>query len=147
MKIYKILVNNEVIAEINNEYEADRFCENLQCAYKVQEEEKDETFYYESVYIINPYISLLGLDEIMKEIYEIFNDNKIVKIKDEKLKIKKLAYSIKNNDYGYYITTDFRITTKNNEMSKEKIAKLTKYLKDNESILKFIIIRKDESEV
>lgn len=141
MKIYKILVNNEVIAEINNEYEADRFCENLQCTYKVQEEEKDETFYYESVYIINPYISLLGLDEIMEKIYKIFNDNKIIKIKEEKWGIKKLAYSIKNSDYGYYITIDFKITTKNNKMSEEKIAKLTKYLKNNESILKFIIMK------
>ena len=76
------------------------------------------------------------LEDYTKELEKFekqFNKFKITKI--EKLGIKNLAYEIKKNKKGYFIVIEF-------EGLESNIAKIEKYCRENDNILKFITIRK-----
>lgn len=59
------------------------------------------------------------------------------KLKVEEKGLKKLAYTIKGNERGYFIYFYF-------EQKEENIAEIQRYFRINETIIKFIIVRKDD---
>jgi small subunit ribosomal protein S6 len=91
--------------------------------------------FFESVMILKPNDKITEtLLEIQKNIIRITND---IDIKAEIVGSRKLAYKIKDYEEGYYVEFYFKNDSKN-------IEELEEYLKDNEEILKHIVIRIEE---
>lgn len=91
--------------------------------------------FFESVMILKPNDKITEtLLEIQKNIIKITKD---IDIKTEIVGSKKLAYKIKDYEYGYYVEFYFKNDSQN-------IEELEEYLKNNEEILKHIVIRIEE---
>lgn len=89
---------------------------------------------------INKYESVVILkkdyeENVKKEIIEKVK-NITLNCEVEELGVKKLAYEVKGYKEGDYMIFNF-------EQKTEMISKLEKYYKENETILKFIIVRED----
>lgn len=87
---------------------------------------------YESVFILRPNITLLAETSFEEKATKILGSSKITKI--ERLGIKRLAYEIKENKKGYYIVIYF-----NGDF--ETVQELEKYCKENNNVLKFVIVK------
>lgn len=94
---------------------------------------------YESVIIVKPEIIGEKLKEYIEKVNQKLSERvKITKIKD--LGLKKLAYTVKQKEYGNYICHEFEITD-NNDV--KKIVKgIEKYFKTQEEIIKFIVVER-----
>lgn len=91
--------------------------------------------FFESVMILKPNDKITEiLLEIQKNIIKITKD---IDIKTEIVGSKKLAYKIKDYEEGYYVEFYFKNDSQN-------IEELEEYLKNNEEILKHIVIRIEE---
>lgn len=116
------------IKELKNEIERkERELTNL----KTQLENIHE---YETVIILNPTTTIENFDEIKKEIEKIIDNENILKF--ENLGTKQLAYKIKENKKGYYLTWAFNGIMKT-------ISELEKFYRENENVLKYITIKKE----
>lgn len=91
---------------------------------------------YESVIIVNPNIEEEDLETIIKNVKELINQDGEFKEID-KIGLKKLAYEIKGNKEGYYIVFYFNANFGH-------IANIEKYYRNEEKIMKFIVVRMDE---
>ena len=86
---------------------------------------------FETIIILRPNVLEEEKEKILNEIKEIVNVTSI-----EEWGKRKLAYPIKKNNEGYYYLINFK--KESNDHSA-----LEKYYKNNEAIIKFIIVLKD----
>lgn len=92
---------------------------------------------YELTYIINPLLEKIDTDAMTEKISG-FIGGLGGEIKKEALsEKKKLAYPIKKQLYGYYVSVKF-------SLEKEKIEELEKQLKLGNDILRFLIVTQKE---
>lgn len=85
---------------------------------------------YNSVFMIKTDATIKDCNNIKKDIYSFNIDVE----KWENLGVKKLAYSIKKFDESLYISFDFVGTS-------EDIQKLESFYRENNNILKFIVVK------
>ena len=97
--------------------------------------ELKETQKYEAVYILKPDCTAKNISNIQKELLEEIKQENILKI--EHIGIKKLAYEIKGNNEGYFITLYLK-------MKPEKRPIIEKIFRKNENIIKFILMKISE---
>lgn len=91
---------------------------------------------YESIIIIKPNLEEQEIESIITEITDLINQNgKVIAV--DKKGTKMLAYEIKKNKQGYYITFDF-------EVKSEFVVELERHYRINENIIKFITVKHDE---
>ena len=91
---------------------------------------------YETVFIINPNLE----DDAIKALIEKFsklinNDGKVEEVSE--MGKKRLAYEIKKNKEGYYVSINF-------EAKPELIEELERIYRITDEIIKFIVVKKDE---
>ena len=91
---------------------------------------------YESVIIINPSVDEEGMKTWMQKFTDIINNEGKVESVDE-LGKKRLAYEIKKNKEGYYVIFNF-------EAKPELIAELERNYRIEDSVMKFISVRKED---
>ena len=91
---------------------------------------------YETVFIINPSVEEAGIKDLIQKFSDIINnDGKVEEV--EEMGKRKLAYEIKKNTEGYYVVINF-------EANPELIKELERNYRITDSVIKFIVIRKDE---
>ena len=90
---------------------------------------------YESVVIIDPSLTEEAMKELVTKYTDIINNEGTVESVDE-LGKKKLAYEIKKNKEGFYTIFNF-------EAKPELITELERNYRIDDSILKFITVRKE----
>lgn len=89
---------------------------------------------YESVVIINPSIDEEGVKSLVEKFTKLINnDGKLEKVED--LGKRKLAYEVKKQNEAYYEVFYF-------EAKPELIAELERNYRIDDSIMKFITIKK-----
>ncbi len=86
---------------------------------------------FESIFILKPDITEEQVTNVIEDIKKFLDVRK-----EEKWGVKKLAYPIKKYDRGYYVIIEFQKASNNHE-------KLEEYYKNNELIIKHIIVAKD----
>ena len=91
---------------------------------------------YESVIIINPSVDEEGMKNLIQKFTDIINNEGKVESVNE-LGKKRLAYEIMKNKLGFYIVFNF-------EAKPELIAELERNYRIDDSIMKFITIRKED---
>ena len=91
---------------------------------------------YESVIIINPSVDEEGIKAVIAKYTDIINNEGKVESVNEIGK-KRLAYEIMKNKEGYYTVFNF-------EAKPELIAELERNYRIDDSIMKFITIRKED---
>lgn len=89
---------------------------------------------YESIFILSIDTTLKRFQKIIDEVLEITHYYEL-----EKMGIKKLAYEIKGNLEGYYVSVHFA-------GNYEIVRKLEKFYRFQDEIIKFITIRKADEE-
>ena len=95
---------------------------------------------YENIYILK---GSLTEEQALKEIEiikEYFKGTEIYEKEDDKngyLGRKKLAYNIKEEEYGYFYLTHFKSTF-------QKATKIEEKLKANDNVMKFITVKMDD---
>lgn len=91
---------------------------------------------YESVIIINPNTDEKTIEETISKTTDLITkQGKVTQI--NKIGIKKLAYEIRKCKEGYYISFDY-------ETDSSVIAEIERQFRINESILKFLTVRKED---
>ena len=109
-------------------------------------ENEEITNYYESVFIINPNISLKEFASTVSSL-KIQMSTIISKIlKEEYLGVKRLAYEIKEQRQGYYLILKFVITS-DIENIQNIISNIERQSRLDNNILKFIVIRINKEEI
>ena len=91
---------------------------------------------YESVIIINPSVEEEGIKALIAKYTDLINNEGKVESVDEIGK-KRLAYEIMKNKEGYYTVFNF-------EAKPDLIAELERNYRIDDSIMKFITIRKED---
>ena len=91
---------------------------------------------YESVIIINPSVDEEGIKALIKKYTDIINNEGKVESVDEIGK-KRLAYEIMKNKEGYYTVFNF-------EAKPELIAELERNYRIDDSVMKFITVKKED---
>lgn len=92
---------------------------------------------YELTYIINPNLSEQDVAAQTDKVRSFINEM-AGEIKTEKLwEKRRLAYPIKKQGFGYYVTTEFNIEPQN-------IIELDKKIKLEQNILRHLLITKEE---
>lgn len=92
---------------------------------------------YEMMFIVKSQGEEKDVKSVFTAVEKILKDNK-AKISDSKdLGLKKLAYPIKKEINGYYGLINF-------EVEKEAIAEIKRKISINESVLRHLIIKKEE---
>ena len=91
---------------------------------------------YESVIIINPSVDEEGMKTLIQKFTDIINNEGKVESVYEIGK-KRLAYEIKKNKEGYYVIFNF-------EAKPELIAELERNYRIEDSVMKFISVRKED---
>ena len=91
---------------------------------------------YESVIIVNPNTDEKAIEETISKTTDLITkQGKVIQI--DKLGVKKLAYEIRKCKEGYYISFDY-------ETDSSVIAEIERQFRINESILKFLTVRKED---
>ena len=91
---------------------------------------------YETVFIINPSVEEAGIKDLIQKFSDIINnDGKVEEVQE--MGKRKLAYEIKKNSEGYCVVINF-------EANPELIKELERNYRITDSVIKFIVIRKDE---
>ena len=90
---------------------------------------------YETVCLINQNTSIKNYQDLKDKIKEICGNIR----EFEELGIKKLAYEIRKNNEAFYLRLEW-------EGISENIAELEKYFRENDDVLKFINIKRDNWE-
>ena len=90
---------------------------------------------YESVVIINPGLEENGIKSLIQKITDLINsDGKVENV--EEMGKRKLAYEIKKQKEGYYVVVNFGANP-------ALIAELGRIYRITDTILKFIVVKKD----
>ena len=91
---------------------------------------------YESVIIINPSVDEEGMKSLIQKYTDIINNEGKVESVNEIGK-KRLAYEIMKNKEGFYTVFNF-------EAKPELIAELERNYRIDDSVMKFITIKKED---
>ena len=91
---------------------------------------------YESVIIINPSVDEEGIKAVIAKYTDIINNEGKVESVNEIGK-KRLAYEIMKNKEGYYTVFNF-------EAKPELIAELERNYRIDDSVMKFITVKKED---
>jgi len=91
---------------------------------------------YESVIIINPSVDDEGIKSLIKKYTDIINNEGKVESVDE-LGKRRLAYEIMKNKEGFYTVFNF-------EAKPELIAELERNYRIDDSVMKFITVKKED---
>ena len=91
---------------------------------------------YESVIIINPSVDEEGIKALIKKFTDIINNEGKVESAEE-LGKRRFAYEIMKNKEGFYVVFNF-------EAKPELIAELERNYRIDDSVMKFITIRKED---
>ena len=93
---------------------------------------------YETVFIINPNVEEDGIKALINKFSDLINsDGKVEEVNE--MGKRKLAYEIKKNKEGYYVSIEF-------ESNPSLIKELERVYRITDNIMKFITIRKEEEE-
>ncbi|MCI8309917.1 MAG: 30S ribosomal protein S6 [Clostridia bacterium] len=91
---------------------------------------------YETVFIINPNVEEDGIKALINKFSDLINsDGKVEEVNE--MGKRKLAYEIKKNKEGYYVSIEF-------ESNPSLIKELERVYRITDNIMKFITIRKEE---
>ena len=94
---------------------------------------------YESAIIVKPEIVDKKLKKFIEKVTtKLSEKTKVTEIKE--LGLRRLAYTIRGNNEGYYVFHEFEIA--DNEDNKAIIKKIEKYLKTQEEIIKSIVVER-----
>ena len=91
---------------------------------------------YESVIIIKPSLDEEAVKAEITKYTDLINKNGKVESAEE-LGKKKLAYEVKKNKEGYYVVFTF-------EAKPDSIDELERIYRIDDSVIKFIVVRKEE---
>lgn len=91
---------------------------------------------YESVIIINPSVDEEGIKTLIQKFTDIINNEGKVESAEE-LGKKRLAYEIQKNKEGFYVIFNF-------EAKPELITELERNYRIEDSVMKFITVRKED---
>ena len=91
---------------------------------------------YESIIIVNPNVDEAGLKALEEKFTGLINENGKVE-SDENMGKKKLAYEIKKFTEATYMLFNF-------EAKPESIAELERVYRITDTIIKFIVVRKED---
>lgn len=91
---------------------------------------------YESVIIINPSVDDEGIKALIKKFTDIINNEGKVESAEE-LGKRRLAYEIMKNKEGFYVVFNF-------EAKPELIAELERNYRIDDSVMKFITVKKED---
>lgn len=91
---------------------------------------------YESVIIINPSVDEEGIKALIQKFTDIINNEGKVESAEE-LGKKRLAYEIQKNKEGFYVIYNF-------EAKPELITELERNYRIEDSVMKFITVRKED---
>lgn len=103
-------------------------------------EEKGNKNTYENMYILKGSLTEEQAKEEVENIKRYFRNVEIYKKENGQngyLGLKKLAYTIRENEYGHYCLTHFRANG-------EDILEIERRLKANDNVIKFITIRTED---
>lgn len=126
----------------DKKYKIEKEIINIKMAIEEAEKEIKEIKPYDLVYIIKANSTAKDISDIENKIKDIVTDRNSRKenIKQyEHLGIKKLAYEIKGNKEGYYVTARLKMT-------KQDLILVEKEFKKAEYVLKFITINISEED-
>ena len=91
---------------------------------------------YESVVIVNPNLEEESIKNLIKKFSDLINtDGNIISV--EEIGKRRLAYEIKKQKEGFYIVIKF-------EAKPELIAELERNYRIEDSVMKFISVRKED---
>ena len=91
---------------------------------------------YESVVIINPGLEDTAIKALLQKFTDLINtDGKVESINE--MGMRKLAYEIQKQKEGYYAVIDF-------EAKPSLIAELERVYRITDTVLKFIVVRKED---
>jgi small subunit ribosomal protein S6 len=91
---------------------------------------------YEMMAIINPTISEEDRNKSIEELKELFKNNSVKIEKEDIWGDKKMAYKINKSDRGFYILFDL-------DMDGKLIKDLSKTINLNQSIIRYMFVKKD----
>ena len=96
---------------------------------------------FESVIILRPTLKKTEIKEIVKKA-----DDAIERVADiiekEELGLKKLAYEIKGEKEGYYVSHKFDMKKEIDNYA-DSVGSIEIYFKTQEEIIKFIVVKRD----
>ena len=91
---------------------------------------------YESVVIISSKLEEEAIKALIAKISDLINsDGKVISV--EEVGKKKLAYEMKKNKEGYYVTFKF-------EANPKSITELERVYRITDEVIKFIVIKEEE---
>ena len=99
---------------------------------KMQEELNIKYIDFESVIIITENVKLKDYNEIKENFKNMFGEDS----KTNELGLKKMAYEIKGNKSGFYISFEWNGNS-------DDVANFEKYCRENDNIIKYITIKQD----
>ena len=92
---------------------------------------------YEMMFIVKSQGEEKDVKGVVSAVEKILKDNKAKISESKELGLKKLAYPIKKEINGYYQLITF-------DAAKEDIAEIKRKISINESVLRYLIIKKEE---
>jgi len=102
--------------------------------------------FYEAFFIINPNINLFKLDKTVKELENTINSRAKNILEIDHIGVKQLAYAVKGQNHGYYIYIPFKLEdTEENIIN--KIQLIQNKIKQDNNIIKYIVVRTSEEEL
>ena len=95
--------------------------------------------HYESVFILNPALSIEQVNDVIKKYEKILKDNKCNIVEIENWGLKKLAYKIQNKLSGFYVLIDFENNSESNIIEIYETE-----LKRDERVMRFLNVKLDK---
>lgn len=92
---------------------------------------------YEMMFIVKSQGEEKDVKGVVSDVEKILKDNNAKISESKELGLKKLAYPIKKEINGYYELINF-------EVAKEAIAEIKRRISINESVLRHLIVKKEE---
>ena len=92
---------------------------------------------YEMMFIVKSQGEEKDVKNVVADVEKILKDNNAKISESKELGLKKLAYPVKKEINGYYYLINF-------EASKEIIAEVDRRIRINESVLRHLIVKKEE---
>lgn len=94
---------------------------------------------YESAIIIMPEIKGKKLKEFIEKVNTKLSEKvKITEVREERL--RRLAYTIKGKNDGYYVFHEFEIENENS--CKTIVRRIEKYFRTQEEIIKYVVVER-----
>ncbi len=116
---------------MNNIYDHDNVYKNVY---------EEDFFSYDNVFVLKGNLTEEQAKKEIENIKKYFKNTKVYEKENDKngyLGLKKLAYTIRGNEYGHYYVTHFKANP-------EEISKIEMNLRLNDDVIKFITVRTED---